>query len=62
MHLLKYDYDVENNSLLFFKQKQMFKKLIVKKHDEISKLSNKINCDDLMYHYKGNNIDKKMFK
>ena len=40
----------------------MFKKLIVKKHDEISKLSTKINCDDLMYYYKGNNIDKKTFK
>ena len=48
----RYTYD-DKDSPLIWKQKEIFKKLADKRLEEITKLDNKVNSDDLIYKYKG---------
>ena len=52
----KYTYDDEDSPLIS-KQKEIFNKLIDKRLNEITKLDEKVNQDDLIYRYKGKTPD-----
>ena len=47
----KYTYDDEDSPLIS-KQKEIFNKLVHERLDEITKLHEKVNHDDLIYRYK----------
>ena len=53
----KYTYD-DKDSPLISKQKEIFKKLADKRLEEITKLDNKVNSDDLIYKYKDPTADE----
>ena len=55
----KYTYDNENTPLIS-KKKKIFNELADKRLDEITKLNEKVNFDDLIYRYKGNTADLKL--
>ena len=57
----KYDYD-EKDSPLISKQRGIFNKLAGKRFNEITKLDEKVNRDDLIYGYKGRTPDEKFDK
>ena len=57
----KYDYDDEDSPLIL-KQKEIFNKLADKRLDDITKLDEKVNRDDLIYRYKGRTPDEKFDK
>ena len=48
----KYTYDAEDSPLIL-KKKEIFNKLADKRLDDITKLDEKVNRDDLIYRYKG---------
>ena len=52
----KYTYNDEDNPLIS-KQKEIFNKLIDERLDEITKLGEKVNLDDLIYRCKGKTPD-----
>ena len=52
----KYDYDVEDTAFIS-KQKEIFNKIVDERLEKITDLDKKINCDDLIYRYKGNTPD-----
>ena len=54
----KYDYDDEDSPLIS-KQKEIFNELADKRLDDITKLDEKVNRDDLIYRYKGKTPDEK---
>ena len=47
---------------LISKQKEIFNKLVDEKLDEITKLDEKVNLDDLIYRYKGKTPNEKFNK
>ena len=53
----KYDYDDEDSPLIS-KQKEIFNELANKRLNEITKLDEKVNHDDLIYRYKGKTPDE----
>ena len=55
------DYDDEDSQLIS-KQKEIFKELVDKRLDDITKLDEKVNRDDLIYRYKGRTPDEKFDK
>ena len=57
----KYDYDDEDSPLIS-KQKEIFNELADKRLNEITKLDEKVNRDDLIYRYKGRTPDEKFDK
>ena len=54
----KYDYDDEDSPLIS-KQKEIFNELADKRLNEITKLDEKVNRDDLIYRHKGRTTDEK---
>ena len=52
----KYTYDHEDNPLMS-KQKGIFDKLVDERPDEITKLDEQVNHNDLIYRYKGETLD-----
>ena len=42
------------------KQKEIFNRLVDNRLEEITKLDEKVNLDDLIYIYKGSTADEKM--
>ena len=57
----KYAYD-DKDSPLIFKEKEIFNELADKKIDDITKLDEKVNRDDLIHRYKGRTPDEKFDK
>ena len=57
----KYTYD-DDDTPLISKQKEIFNTLKDEKLEEITDLDKKVNCDDLIYRYKGNPADEKFDK
>ena len=53
----KYAYDNEDSPLIS-KQKEIFNKLVDKRLDDITKLDEKVNRDDLIHRYKGKTPDE----
>ena len=60
MHLFK-KYNTGQDSPTLLKQKEIFNKIINERRDKILELSEKINYDDLTYHFKVSNIREKSF-
>ena len=56
----KYDYNTEKDNLTILTQKEVLNKLISKKYDEISELSEKTNYDDLTYHFQDKHFVEKV--
>ena len=54
---INHAYDDEDSPLIS-KQKEIFNKLVDEKLDEITKLDEKVNLDDLIYRYKGKTPDE----
>ena len=52
----------DEDSPLVSKQKEIFNKLVDERLDEITKLDEKVNHDDLIYRYKGKTPDEKFDK
>ena len=57
--ITKFDYDNGRNSPSFLKQKEIFDKFIDEKRNEILKLSEKCDYDDLAYYQESKNIGDK---
>ena len=49
---------VDKDSPLISKQKEIFTKLVDERHDDITKLDEKVNHDDLIYRYNGKTPDE----
>ena len=57
----KYNYDDEYSPLIS-KQKEIFDELANKRLDDITKLDEKVNSDDLIYRYESRTSDEKFDK
>ena len=51
----KYDYDAKDTSFIS-KQKEIFNQLVDERREKVTDLDKKVNSDDLIYRYKGNNL------